>query len=421
MCHRAELFQDLAKNRECDLLTKPTISTCYNRLFPLPTAEPLFSPRQHLDRRASIIMASYSMSPDDSGYSGLENDPLSTMNADLIRSVEDKKAGLGPKKRGPKPDSKPALTRRQELNRKAQRTHRERKENYVRALEDELIRLKADYTSAARDKDRLAEENQQLKVLLSQVGLNQGVPVVCGGLNALDDSMSNPSIGYSSTASITGSFAPQSSNTSAFTPPPLSAQHTPVSGNDVAAAVASRNPALDYEQAGIDFVLTLERPCMDHLPWLLERGAASTGAHEPCGHALMASCPPQPFSELTDDILFGYSNIPKLDGGYPQPHVTDEQVALEPQRTWELSKANLATLLNLSKRLNLDGEVTPVMAWGMVLAHPRLSELKPQDFVELSKELRSKIRCYGFGAVMEEFEVRDALENVFSTLPEMVF
>ncbi|KAK3991228.1 AP-1-like transcription factor [Cladorrhinum sp. PSN332] len=382
-------------------------------------------------------MASYSLSPDDMELSGQDDGPLSTMNTNLIRTVEDKKAGLGPKKRGPKPDSKPALTRRQELNRKAQRTHRERKENYIRALEDELIRLKEDFTSAARDKDRLAEENQQLKVLLNQVGLNQGVTALGGSLNALDDSMSNPSIGYSSAASITGSFAPQSSNTSTFTPPPLSANslgftgpslsppttahHTPVSGNDVAAAIASRNPPLDYEQAGIDFVLTLERPCMDHLPWLLERGAASTSGHEPCGHALMASCPPQPFAELTDDAPFGYSNV-KVDN-YPQPSSVRRGlggVAPEAQRTWELTKADLATLLDLSKRLNLEGEVTPVMAWGVVLAHPRLSELKPQDFVRLTEELRGKVRCYGFGAVMEDFEVRDALENVFSTLPEMV-
>ncbi|KAG9915010.1 hypothetical protein KCU98_g23089, partial [Aureobasidium melanogenum] len=52
------------------------------------------------------------------------------------------KDGAAPKRRGPKPDSKPALTRRQELNRQAQRTHRERKEMYIKALEHEVLRLK---------------------------------------------------------------------------------------------------------------------------------------------------------------------------------------------------------------------------------------------------------------------------------------
>jgi hypothetical protein len=65
------------------------------------------------------------------------------------------------------------------------------------------------------------------------------------------------------------------------------------------------------------------------------------------------------------------------------------------QRTWELSKADLATLLDLSKRLDLDGEITPVMAWGMVLAHPRLAELQLEDFARLTEELRRKVRCYG--------------------------
>ena len=125
---------------------------------------------------------------------------------------------------------------------------------------------------------------------------------------------------------------------------------------------------------------------MDHLPWLLERGT-ETGGAEPCGHALMASCPPEPFPELTTDIPFGYGNVKSgdLDSG---------------QRTWELSKADLTTLLDLSKRLNLDGEITPVMAWGMVLAHPRLGELTTADFVRLTEELGSKMRCYGYVNVL---------------------
>lgn len=124
---------------------------------------------------------------------------------------------------------------------------------------------------------------------------------------------------------------------------------------------------------------------MDHMPWLLERGV-EVGGHEPCGHALMASCPPEPFTELTSEIPFGYKNVSSTGHG----SATDSG-----QRTWELTKGDLATLLDLSKRLNLDGEITPVMAWGMVLGHPRLSELRPDDFGRLSEELGNKIRCYG--------------------------
>lgn len=131
---------------------------------------------------------------------------------------------------------------------------------------------------------------------------------------------------------------------------------------------------------------------MDHMPWLLERGT-ETGGGEPCGHALMASCPPEPFTELTPDIPFGHSNV-RLPGG-PPGH-GGGGTAEPAQRTWELSKADLATLLDLSKRLNLDGEITPVMAWGMVLAHPRLSELSGEDLARMAEELGGKVRCYGY-------------------------
>jgi hypothetical protein len=128
---------------------------------------------------------------------------------------------------------------------------------------------------------------------------------------------------------------------------------------------------------------------MDHMPWLLERGI-DAGGGEPCGHALMASCPPEPFPELTPDIPFGYSNVSSSGGAGASAGVESGQ------RTWELSKGDLSTLLDLSKRLNLDGEITPVMAWGMVLGHPRLGELNSDDFVKITDELGSKVRCYGY-------------------------
>ncbi|KAI1083326.1 hypothetical protein F5B20DRAFT_577704 [Whalleya microplaca] len=148
---------------------------------------------------------------------------------------------------------------------------------------------------------------------------------------------------------------------------------------------------------------------MDHLPWLLER-ANETGG-DACGHALMASCPPEPFPELNEEIPFGHAHSPAQKG-------EEQHQASHGHRTWELSKADLATLLDLSKRLDLDGEITPVMAWGMILAHPRLMELRCEDYERLTDDLKGKVRCYGFGAVMEEFEVRDALNAIFSSKPE---
>ncbi|KAK4117157.1 BZIP-type transcription factor [Canariomyces notabilis] len=362
------------------------------------------------------------------GPSDQDKSPLSSLNLNFLKTLTEKrttKDGQPQKRRGPKPDSKPALTRRQELNRQAQRTHRERKELYIKALEDEVLRLKEVFSNICQDKERLVEENRQLRALLSQNGMATGV--VTGASSVVDETTSNPSIGYTSSASMSGGYVPASSNTSLFTPPPLSANAMSQRGGGISPSSATsahshhhnqprqpgRNPNLDYDQAGIDFVLTLEKPCMNHMPWLIERGV-ETG-HEPCGHALMASCPPEPFSDLSADVPFGYSNIRASNN---KPSTLDVATGVA-QRTWELNKTDLATLLDLSKRLDLDGEITPVMAWGMVLAHPRLSELREEDFVRLTEELSSKVRCYGFGAVMEEFEVRDALESIFAAKAEL--
>ncbi|KAH0552850.1 hypothetical protein GP486_006947 [Trichoglossum hirsutum] len=101
----------------------------------------------------------------------------------------------------------------------------------------------------------------------------------------------------------------------------------------------------------------------------------------------------------------------------PESHIINH-----PKVQWTAEDASktpsLSNLLDLSMRLNLDGEITPVMAWGMILGHPRFGELSSEDFESLKEELKGKIRCYGFGAVLEEFEVRDALTSVFATKQE---
>ncbi|KAI0164740.1 hypothetical protein GGR57DRAFT_450438 [Xylariaceae sp. FL1272] len=353
-------------------------------------------------------MASQSPPQDDKS-------PLSSMNLNFLKTLSEKRTtrdGNPPKRRGPKPDSKPALTRRQELNRQAQRTHRERKELYIKALEDEVLRLKEVFSNVSQDKDKLAEENRQLRSLLHQNGISSSI------VSTMDDVISNPSMGYTSSGSISGSYAAGSS--SAFTPPMTSISVPSVAGS-TQMMMGQQHPVqscVDYDQAGIDFVLTLEKPCMDHLPWLLERG--SENPNEPCGHALMASCPPEPFTELNDEIPFGHSHssatAPAADGVKSEAPNGQQKTKTLP--TWELSKGDLTTLLDLSKRLDLDGEITPVMAWGYILSHPRLTELNRQDFVKVTDDLKTKVRCYGFGAVMEEFEVRDALNSVLSAKPE---
>ncbi|KAI9676541.1 MAG: hypothetical protein M1817_000700 [Caeruleum heppii] len=126
---------------------------------------------------------------------------------------------------------------------------------------------------------------------------------------------------------------------------------------------------------------------MDHMQFLMVRANESEG--EFSGHALMASCPLESHIEATPKVPYTFELV-------------------------DARRHEFRTLLDLSKKLDLDGEITPVMAWGIILAHDRADELTLDDFVALKDDLKSKSRCYGFGAVLEEFEVRDALSSVFA-------
>ncbi|PHH87857.1 hypothetical protein CDD83_8310 [Cordyceps sp. RAO-2017] len=345
-------------------------------------------------------------SPEAAALGGQDKNNPSPLNLGFFKSLADKRAtrdGNPPKRRGPKPDSKPALTRRQELNRQAQRTHRERKELYIKALEDEVMRLKELYSNVCQDKDKLAEENKQLRDVLLQHGVSlrsTGQEDVSSNPSFSQPSGTTTSPGNSFATGSHAAFSPSQSTAPSVASSGFPGNLQPVTGDQMRnMARPSNAKGVDCEQAGIDFVLALEKPCMQHLPFLLDGATDADG--DPCGHALMASCPPAPFATMPAGTPFG------------KMHTRDQGDGAHPgQGTWELSKSDLSTLLDLSKKLDLDGEITPVMAWGMVLNHPRFAELGPEDFRRLAEELSRKVRCYGFGAVLEEFELRDAFENI---------
>lgn len=144
-------------------------------------------------------------------------------------------------------------------------THRERKELYIKALEQEVLRLKDTFSGISRDKDTLAEENRQLKELLARNG------IAWGGVGGIDELTQNPSNGYTSSGSISGSYTPGSQSVS-----PLHAPHAhgrfqgppPTLGgstNGRSMAQQQVQQGLDYDQTGIDFVLTYENPARAYM------------------------------------------------------------------------------------------------------------------------------------------------------------
>ena len=107
---------------------------------------------------------------------------------------------------------------------------------------------------------------------------------------------------------------------------------------------------------------------MDHMQFMMVKTADQP--EELCGHALMITCP-------------------------PESHVVNHPEVKYPHKAPDLQMPDLLKLLDLSNRLPLDGEITPIMAWSQVLRHERFAEFTKEDFAVMQEDLRAKIRCYG--------------------------
>ena len=107
---------------------------------------------------------------------------------------------------------------------------------------------------------------------------------------------------------------------------------------------------------------------MDHMQYLMVR--AYDAEEQISGHALMASCT-------------------------PDSHIATARDEVYPNQMPDLSMPDLMKLLDLSNRLPLDGEITPIMAWVMVLRDERVAELSREDIGGVKEELVGKVRCYG--------------------------
>ncbi|ETN44356.1 uncharacterized protein HMPREF1541_10536 [Cyphellophora europaea CBS 101466] len=365
--------------------------------------------------------------------------------------------GQPAKRRGPKPDSKPAQTRRQELNRQAQsRTHRERKEQYIKALELELSRLKEAYVNYTNDKttqiqerDLVIQEQRRENNILRQVlaahgiayenelearKVNMGMQVKRDASNSLSPNpMSVKPHPYQTLAtgpSSTINYSPMRDTSyanggslSVGHSPGTATHHSSPSGPEVQEYSPYNPIKLEHQgvpdmpigifekdpQLGIDFILQLEHTCRDHDEFLVRRSAASPDDDENSlysGHALMATCPPP--SHI--------ASVPSASGG------------LEP--TYEHKMPDASTLEALNGLLNLSavirdshaipgGQVTPVMALQCLRGHRNYQTLTRDDVIRMIESIKGNVRCYGFGAVMEDFELRDALSSIFATKPEM--
>ena len=299
--------------------------------------------------------------------------------------------GQPTQKRGPKPRNQPVLTRKQELARKAQRNHRERKELYVQALEQEILQSKDSVSSLSIRNESLEMEKGQIKARIDVLsGRNATLEEENWQLRQALENLGVSWPGIKTVGALVDQAIPNHRSQIVDSPPmasnvttaPFSIQD---SSHNLSASGENSQHDTDYDQMGIEFVLAIERPCLNHMRVQPE--------NELYGHALMASCTPGIYPE---------SRSISTASNYGGNSVSEAHA---------LTKSQFARLLERSKQLDLNGEVTPVMVWDMIRSHQQFTEFTSTDFEEIIIELSSKAICYEFGAVLEEFEVREVIED----------
>ena len=135
---------------------------------------------------------------------------------------------------------------------------------YIKALEQEVLRLKETFSTTTRERDTILAENRRLKELLSAHGISYDFTST-----PLEFQRKNSSYGPSSSGSISGSYA-QPSESTRFSPPRPGGGSVPDAHQQRLSPAANSNPMqqrnmaqlpnnrVDYDQIGIDFVLTYD-------------------------------------------------------------------------------------------------------------------------------------------------------------------
>ena len=134
---------------------------------------------------------------------------------------------------------------------------------YIKALEQEVLRLKETVATTSRERDAMAEENRRLKELLMAHGISYDLSSPVGsGLGGIGSS----TYGGSSTGSVSGGYGGPGTNSTGYTSPPNMPNQPlpPLSGGGHMSQsppmqMPQTNGGLDYDQIGIDFVLTYDR------------------------------------------------------------------------------------------------------------------------------------------------------------------
>lgn len=132
---------------------------------------------------------------------------------------------------------------------------------YIKALEQEVLRIKETFTGVSKERDAFAEENRRLKELLAAHGISYDF-ATAPQLNNFGSSY-----GESSSGSVSGGYGARTNSTGYTSPPTMQhrgslshdTNNTPVHQQPQPQHGAPAANGMDYDQIGIDFVLTYDR------------------------------------------------------------------------------------------------------------------------------------------------------------------
>ena len=248
-----------------------------------------------------------------------------------------------------------------------------------------MLRLREEEAAIAQDSKAVQEENAMLKEILSRHSIT--IPDRTAGLKYLAtvsvrdvidggqclqvtlpemtdysptafDSFASPfSTSMEISSPDSGNIAPRQVREISAQPSERSFKNEPPKPQDLASSASLDNP-----QIGIDFVLSLEQPCLGHT-----RGDGGVTSEEPSGHALTAQA----------------------------PLLTSAPSELTPSSSWQIPAIEIDRLLDLSSQLDLLGEVTPVQAWSRIRAYPKFDKLSRDSLEGLKQALMVEVHCYG--------------------------
>jgi hypothetical protein len=263
------------------------------------------------------------------------------------------------------------------------RTYRERKDRYTKALEAELAQGRAREAHLVLENERLQDTVKELRAALA-VAHNQanGHGFDNGHGHGHGNGTSNglspwpaqlepppPPAKYD----LYGNFY-STGHSPAMLPSPASASDAVTIVSGLSPNSAARLGDLDPTDVGMEFVLTLEQPCLGHLH------GDPDSPHESNNHALTVS------SKLCS---YASTTIPSAKSA---PHDI------------------LEAMLRLSPALGVPGAgLTPVQAWHKVCTQPQFARLELGTLQALATTLKDLVQCHGFGAVVSQDVFEDQM------------